>query len=227
MNPTDVPYYDLFVAAEGAYFIPWYILAAQVWRESGFKPDAVSDKGAVGLAQFMPSTWLVWSHGDPKDPAQAIGAQARYLVYIYGVMLRRGQTDFRWTLAGYVMGPWAAMSYETWNSVPEDVRDYANDIVAKAKEYQSLEGKEQEGRERGEEVQPGPEPGRAQAANQAVGGGSKGAPGQDTSAVCGAEQVDRSIPVADKASQDHAESGGGLDHAHTLQAGSQDGVQGM
>ena len=28
-----------------------------IWRESLFEPDAVSPKGAQGIAQFMPATW--------------------------------------------------------------------------------------------------------------------------------------------------------------------------
>lgn len=57
---------------------PAPVIAAQIQAESGWNPNAVSSAGAMGIAQFMPSTWAVWGHGSPFDPAAAIAAQARY-----------------------------------------------------------------------------------------------------------------------------------------------------
>lgn len=61
------------------------LLAAQAKAESGFDASAVSPAGAVGLAQFMPGTWAIWGgdangdgRADPRDPVDAIYAQARY-----------------------------------------------------------------------------------------------------------------------------------------------------
>jgi hypothetical protein len=50
-----------------------------IWRESGFKPDAVSPAGAQGVAQFMPGTASARGLADPFDPASAIPASAKYL----------------------------------------------------------------------------------------------------------------------------------------------------
>ncbi|MFF3015918.1 NlpC/P60 family protein [Streptomyces sp. NPDC057939] len=61
------------------------LLAAQLYTESKFDPNAVSPVGAVGIAQFMPGTWT--EHGvdgdgdglkDIRNPADAIAAQAQY-----------------------------------------------------------------------------------------------------------------------------------------------------
>ena len=38
------------------YKLPWKLVKAQVWQESGFDPNAVSSCGAVGLMQLMPET---------------------------------------------------------------------------------------------------------------------------------------------------------------------------
>jgi cell wall-associated NlpC family hydrolase len=61
------------------------LLAAQLYQESGFNPNAVSSTGAQGIAQFEPGTWPSWtskSDGDglenPFNPADAIPAAARY-----------------------------------------------------------------------------------------------------------------------------------------------------
>ena len=56
------------------------LLAAMVWQESGFQPDAVSRSGAIGLAQLMPAT----ADGldvDPTDPLQNLDGGARYLAW--------------------------------------------------------------------------------------------------------------------------------------------------
>ncbi len=56
------------------------LLAAMVWQESGFQPDAVSRSGALGLAQLMPAT----AEGlgvDPLDPIQNLDGGARYLAW--------------------------------------------------------------------------------------------------------------------------------------------------
>ena len=50
-----------------------------IWRESGFRTDAVSPAGAQGVAQFMPGTASARGLADPFDPASAIPASAKYL----------------------------------------------------------------------------------------------------------------------------------------------------
>lgn len=56
------------------------LLAAMVWQESGFQPDAVSRSGAVGLAQLMPGT-AAGLDVDPWDPVQNLEGGARYLAW--------------------------------------------------------------------------------------------------------------------------------------------------
>ncbi|GGM82000.1 transglycosylase [Longimycelium tulufanense] len=65
------------------------VLAAQIEVESNWSPQATSHAGAVGLAQFMPGTWARWGVDadgdgtkDPRNPADAILAQARYMCYL-------------------------------------------------------------------------------------------------------------------------------------------------
>ena len=50
-----------------------------IWKESRFNPQAVSPKGAQGIAQFMPGTATERGLEDPFDPVAAIAESASYL----------------------------------------------------------------------------------------------------------------------------------------------------
>lgn len=50
-----------------------------IWRESRFRPNAVSHKGAQGIAQFMPVTAKERGLEDPFEPLSAISHSARLL----------------------------------------------------------------------------------------------------------------------------------------------------
>lgn len=63
-------------------------LAAQLHQESGWRHDAVSRVGAVGLAQFMPATarGIAREFGDipaPLDPRWSMLYQSRYMKQLY------------------------------------------------------------------------------------------------------------------------------------------------
>ena len=62
--------------AEG---LPAEFFTKLIWRESSFRPNAVSPAGAQGVAQFMPGTANERGLIDPFDPAAAIPASAKFL----------------------------------------------------------------------------------------------------------------------------------------------------
>lgn len=64
----------------------WKLWKSQLWQESHLDPDARSDVGAEGLAQFMPASWQdqIKALGYPRtasrrDAAMAIEAGAYYM----------------------------------------------------------------------------------------------------------------------------------------------------
>jgi soluble lytic murein transglycosylase-like protein len=66
-------------------FPDWLYWKSQLYQESGFNPDARSQVGALGLAQFMPATWdqvmhqLGMSGISARDAKYAIDAGAFYM----------------------------------------------------------------------------------------------------------------------------------------------------
>ena len=59
--------------------LPPGFFARLIWRESLFRPDAVSPKGAEGIAQFMPSTARLRGLDDSFHALDALSKSAEYL----------------------------------------------------------------------------------------------------------------------------------------------------
>ena len=59
--------------------LPVEFFARVIWQESRFNAQAVSAKGAQGIAQFMPSTADYRGLVDPFDPIEALKNSASYL----------------------------------------------------------------------------------------------------------------------------------------------------
>ena len=59
--------------------LPVEFFARVIWQESRFNAQAVSPKGASGIAQFMPQTAGWHGLADPFDPIEALRHSAAYL----------------------------------------------------------------------------------------------------------------------------------------------------
>ena len=77
------------------------LLRAVIEQESGFRPCAVSPKGAQGLMQLMRATAETFKVDDPFDPKQNIEAGARFLKQL----LDKYGGDVAKALAAYNAGP--------------------------------------------------------------------------------------------------------------------------
>ncbi len=98
--------------------------------ESGYREDALSPKGAIGLMQLMPKT-AADLNADPRDPAQNAEAGARYL----RDLLQKYENDphqVSKAVAAYNAGPAAVDKYHGVPPYPETVQ-YVNRVL---KEYE-------------------------------------------------------------------------------------------
>jgi soluble lytic murein transglycosylase-like protein len=117
--------------------LPPEIVHSIARAESGYREDAVSPKGAIGIMQLMPST-AADLHADPRDPAQNADAGARYL----RDLLEKYENDphqVSKAVAAYNAGPAAVDKFHGVPPYPETVQ-YVNRVL---KEY----GKEQKQKE--------------------------------------------------------------------------------
>jgi membrane-bound lytic murein transglycosylase F len=60
----------------------WRLLAALVYKESGFDTTAISYAGAEGLLQLMPVTLERFGVTNPNDPVQSLRGGVKYLLYL-------------------------------------------------------------------------------------------------------------------------------------------------
>jgi len=86
----------------------WRLLAALVYQESRFNPDAVSWSGAFGLMQMMPETALKFGCDSGQTEEPNIRAGVRYIHYldrIWRDKVRQPEERLRFVLASYNIGP--------------------------------------------------------------------------------------------------------------------------
>ncbi|HEX5958053.1 MAG TPA: lytic transglycosylase domain-containing protein [Hyphomicrobiaceae bacterium] len=119
--PTAEQICRTLAAAAAENGIPLDLFTRLIWQESRFNPNAVSPKGAQGIAQFMPQTASGRGLADPFEPLTALRESAAYL--------RELSTTFKGNLglaaAAYNAGPGRV---EGWlagrRSLPEETRTY-------------------------------------------------------------------------------------------------------
>ena len=75
-------YDDIIKDAAGELGWDWRLLAALVYKESGFDTAATSYAGAEGLLQLMPVTLKRFGVTNPNDPLQSLQGGVRYLLYL-------------------------------------------------------------------------------------------------------------------------------------------------
>jgi soluble lytic murein transglycosylase-like protein len=97
---------DLIDNAARKYGLPPAFVRAVVAAESGYRADAVSPKGAIGLMQLMPGTARDLG-ADPKIPEQNVDAGTRYL---RDLLLKYDNHAYH-ALAAYNAGPAAVDKY--------------------------------------------------------------------------------------------------------------------
>ena len=100
--------------------LPVEFFARVIWQESRFNAQAISPKGAEGIAQFMPATAGFRGLADPFDPIAALREAASYLSE-----LRKQFGNLGLAAAGYNAGPGRVSAWLNGKSgLPGETRNY-------------------------------------------------------------------------------------------------------
>lgn len=73
------PYADIVASASARHGVDSRLVHALIQVESGYRANAHSSKGAMGLMQLMPATAARYAVGNPFDPSANIDAGTRHL----------------------------------------------------------------------------------------------------------------------------------------------------
>ncbi|HLM99412.1 MAG TPA: lytic transglycosylase domain-containing protein [Bryobacteraceae bacterium] len=102
------------------------LVTAVIQQESGFRPCAISDKGAQGLMQLMPDTADRFSVKDPFDAKQNVDAGAKYLKEL----ITKYSGNLALALSAYNAGPETVDKAGGIPNIPETT-DYVKAILTK------------------------------------------------------------------------------------------------
>ncbi|MDK1476228.1 bifunctional lytic transglycosylase/C40 family peptidase [Streptomyces sp. 549] len=123
------------------------LLAAQLYQESGWNPNAQSPAEAQGIAQFIPGTWAAHgmdANGDGKadvwDPEDAIPSAASYDCKLAGYVKDVPGDPTANMLAAYNAGAYAVIKY---GGVPpyKETQNYVKVIRTMEQSFAAPEGR--------------------------------------------------------------------------------------
>lgn len=131
VQPRTTRAYDPAIArASKQHGVSPALVKAVIAAESGFDPEAISQKGAQGLMQLMPTTAERLGVDDALDPWQNIDGGTRYL----SQMIERFPGELNLALAAYNAGPEAVKRHQ---GVPpyEETRTYVKRVLRYYEKY--------------------------------------------------------------------------------------------
>jgi hypothetical protein len=102
------------------------LLHAIIDTESGYDPQAVSERGAIGLMQILPRTGQRFGVRRLEDPAENLRAGASYLRWL----LSRFDGDVSLALAAYNAGEGAVLRYGRRVPPFPETRNYVRKVLA-------------------------------------------------------------------------------------------------
>ena len=120
------PYGEIITAVAQTHGVDPLLVRALIHVESGDRPTARSNKGAMGLMQLMPSTARQYKVRNPYDPKANIAAGVKHLKSLID---RWGETV---ALAAYNAGEGAVKKF---NGIPpyRETRNYVSRILSLAR----------------------------------------------------------------------------------------------
>jgi soluble lytic murein transglycosylase-like protein len=110
--------------------VPTPFFIRLIWQESGFRQNIISPAGAIGVAQFMPTTAAENGLDDPFNPLQAVRASARLL---RDLIKQFGNVGL--AAAAYNAGPRRVQDWlDKRGRLPQETQDYVEHITGKKAE---------------------------------------------------------------------------------------------
>jgi len=124
-------YSEIIHSVSSRYDIEPSLIQAVITVESNWNYNAVSNKGAMGLMQLMPSTAKDLAVRNPFDPEENIEGGTRYLRFLLDKF-----NDLPLALAAYNAGPATVESHGGIPSITE-TKQYVNKVLSiyKGKSY--------------------------------------------------------------------------------------------
>ncbi|HZR76167.1 lytic transglycosylase domain-containing protein [Bradyrhizobium sp.] len=129
-NPKPPNLCEALGAAATANELPVDFFTRLIWQESRFKPDAVSQKGAQGIAQFMPATARENGLENPFNAIEAITKSGQLLRD-----LRREFGNLGLAAAAYNAGPARVHDWlGSHRPLPRETRAYVRIVTGRSAE---------------------------------------------------------------------------------------------
>ena len=110
--------------------LPVPFFANLIWQESRLRHDAVSNVGALGIAQFMPEVAVEAGLADPFDPRQAIPASARFLRTLREHFGNLGFVAAAYNAGAHRVGQWL----DHRRALPQETRTYVLRVTGRSAE---------------------------------------------------------------------------------------------
>lgn len=124
--PANLPFDALVRRAAQATSVDAALLHAIIDTESGYDPQAVSERGAIGLMQILPRTGQRFGVRRLEDPAENLRAGASYLRWL----LSRFDDDVSLALAAYNAGEGAVLRYGRQVPPFPETQNYVRKVMA-------------------------------------------------------------------------------------------------
>jgi hypothetical protein len=120
----QTPYGQIIASMSEAHGVDPMLVRALIQVESNYRPQAKSNKGAMGLMQLMPATAREYNVRNPYDPTANISAGVKHLKALID---RMGAVEL--ALAAYNAGEGAVKKF---NGIPpyRETRNYVTRILA-------------------------------------------------------------------------------------------------
>jgi hypothetical protein len=127
--PLDQLCDALFTSAQNND-LPVAFFANLIWQESRLRDDAVSSKGALGIAQFMPRVAVEAGLINPFDPLQALPASAHLLRELRDQFGNLGYVAAAYNAGAKRVSEWL----ERRRTLPRETRGYVMNITGRSVE---------------------------------------------------------------------------------------------